>query len=93
MRYRRGIHRPAIRLGFTLIEMVLSLAIVSTLVTLAAPKAQEIIDKARVAKAITDIGAMQIDLTAYEGSHGAPPENQAGHGRRGGWVTVGLPKP
>ncbi len=71
------------QLGWTLIELLLSLTIMGTLMMLVTPKVQETVDKARVAKAIGDIQALQTDIIGYEASYGAPPETLAEIGRAG----------
>lgn len=63
--------RPAGRReGFTLLEMVTSVTIVTLLATIALPRLHEQIDRARVGKAIGDIRAIQADIEGYAASHG-----------------------
>lgn len=52
--------------GFTLIELLLVCAIIGVLASLSAPKLQRSIELARVAKAIGDIGAFQIELSSLD---------------------------
>ena len=49
-------------LGFTIIELILALCIFGTLVAIVIPSYQHVVEKAKVAKAIGDISAIQIDL-------------------------------
>ena len=52
--------------GVTLIEMLMALVIVAVLVAIAMPMIQDVLEKARVARAIGDVRAVQTDLQTYE---------------------------
>ena len=54
------------RRGFTLIEMMAVTAIIAALTTLAIPKIQDAIERAKVARAIGDIRAIQSDLDGQD---------------------------
>ena len=54
-----------LRRGFTLIEMLLVMAIIATISALAVPALQQAVENARVAKAIGDIESMQIELLTW----------------------------
>lgn len=56
--------------GFTLIEMVASVTIVSILAAVALPRVNDQIEKGRVAKAIGDIRAIQAEVEGYSAAHG-----------------------
>jgi general secretion pathway protein G len=58
--------RPTTAAAFTLIELLLVVAIVGVLASLAVPKLQKSVDLARVAKAIGDIEAMQAELASLD---------------------------
>lgn len=61
--------RPSTKIsrpGFTLIEIILVCAILSVLASLAFPRLEKIIEKARVAKAIGDVWAIQAELATLE---------------------------
>lgn len=58
------------RSGFTLIEMVTSVTIIALLATIAVPRVTEQIDRARVAKAIGDIRALQADIDGHAAGRG-----------------------
>ena len=77
IRYRRRTKRY---LGFTIVELLLALAIIGIVVALALPKVQEALDRAKVARAIGDIRAMQVELVGHE-THGTLPEFLSGIGR------------
>jgi len=67
--------------GFTLIEVLSVLAIMGLLAGFAMPKLHQVTTRAKIAKAIGDIRAIQIDLMAME-SEGTPlPNNLAAIGR------------
>jgi len=77
VRRRGGI----LAIGFTMIEMLIGMAIIGTLLAIALPMLQTALDKARVARAIGDIGALQIDVAAYEAGGNGLPEELADIGR------------
>jgi general secretion pathway protein G len=52
--------------GFTIIEMLAVTAIIGALSTLAIPKVQDALEKARIARAIGDIRALQSDLDGQD---------------------------
>ena len=69
------------RLGFTLVEMVITLLILSTLMAIAVPSYTRALDNARVARAIEDIRTIEKDIITYEVSAGEPPPTLADVGR------------
>jgi general secretion pathway protein G len=68
-------------IGFTMIEMLIALAIVGTLLAIALPVIQNALDQARIARAIGDIGAIQTDIAGYEAGGNGLPESLADIGR------------
>ena len=52
--------------GVTLIEMMMVMVIIAVLVMIALPMGQGVLHKARVARAIGDVRAVQTDLQTYE---------------------------
>jgi general secretion pathway protein G len=66
------VDRRAVRLfrrsrrGWTLVELALVMAIIGTLAALAVPTYHHYLERAKVAKAIGDIEAIQADLAGFE---------------------------
>ena len=52
--------------GFTIIELLAVVAIIGALATIAIPRIQESVEKARIARAIGDIRAIQTDLDGQD---------------------------
>lgn len=61
-----GRYRRRSAAGFTIIEMLAVTAIIGALSTLAIPKVQDALEKARIARAIGDIRALQADLDGQD---------------------------
>lgn len=80
LRANQHLHRT---LGWTLIELLLVLAIVGTLASLAIIKMQDAINHARVAKAIGDIETIQAELTGFESDDDTLPVTLDGIDRAG----------
>ncbi len=59
-------HRPVAGLGYTLIELMLVVAIIATLSAIAVPSFNAYMNSTRRARAIIDIQTLQKELTAYE---------------------------
>lgn len=68
--------------GFTLVELLLVLAIGGILVALGIPMVERYVDKARVVETVMHVGEMSKDIRAYEKKNGALPASLAdvGHG-------------
>lgn len=71
------------QLGWTLVEMILVLMIFGTLLAIAQPSLRDWIDQAKVARAISDIEALQADFAGWEYLDGELPETLAEIGRGG----------
>ncbi len=85
---RAGLRSYAVRrrgsilaIGFTMIEMMIVMAIIGTLLAIALPMFQGALDKAHVARAIGDIGALQTDIAAFEAGGKGLPETLDDIGR------------
>jgi general secretion pathway protein G len=80
---RAGIRRRNTKLsiGFTLIEIIVTLAILGILAGVAIPFYVGYIDQARNETAISDISAISLALTSYYADNGKYPDSlaQAGH--------------
>ena len=68
-------------IGFTMIEIVIVMAIVGTLLAIALPMLQGALDKARITRAMGDIGALQTDIASFEAGGTGLPEALADIGR------------
>ncbi len=85
-RTRRGHGRPASFLagsakGFTLIEMVFVTTVLGLLGALVVPKAQAFVDRAKVARAIGDISAIQTEIDGFAAGVDSLPTSLAEIGR------------
>lgn len=64
-------------LGFTLIELMVSISIIGILIAIAIPFFISYREKARVAVAISDLKAMELVISNYAAEQGAFPESLA----------------
>lgn len=69
--------------GWTLVELLLVLAIISTLATLGIPALERTLNLARIARAIGDIEALQIDIASFRAGADTLPTSLANIGRAG----------
>jgi general secretion pathway protein G len=67
--------------GFTLIELMVVIAIIGTMSAIAIPAYQGYIEKARIAKAIAEIDIMQGEIVAYQTDKGELPDTLNDIGR------------
>lgn len=67
--------------GFSLIELMLAISIVGVLAALAIPNYLDFIEKARVARAISELHALTKDIKGFALSSGAYPNSLADIGR------------
>jgi general secretion pathway protein G len=66
--------RLARQRGFTVVELVIICAIVMTIFAIAIPSLMAAVDQARIARAISDIKAIEDDITAYQTIYGQLPD-------------------
>lgn len=64
-------------LGFTLIEILIVIAIIGALVSLAIPKYADYRERVRVNQAVTEIGAMSVIISQYILENRSPPDTLA----------------
>lgn len=70
--------------AFTLVELLIAISILAVLAALAVPQFRATVDKARVARAIGDLRALEADILAYAADNGGDlPESLADVGRGG----------
>ncbi len=74
-------HHPVARIGVTLIEMLIVIAIIGTILAIAMPMLQDVVNQARIARAIGDITTLQTDIAAYEAGGKGLPASLATIGR------------
>jgi general secretion pathway protein G len=60
--------------GLTLVEVLIVLAIIAVLASIALPKYQDYRERVRVAQAVSDIAAMNVKLRAYISDNDVPPD-------------------
>jgi general secretion pathway protein G len=63
--------------GFTVVELLVAVAILLTIAALAVPNLMAAANRAKIAKAVADIHSIGIDIQAYELSHGVFPNTLA----------------
>ncbi|MFQ5992830.1 MAG: type II secretion system protein [Nitrospiraceae bacterium] len=73
--------RKECRRGFTLIELVIVLAMLGTLAGIGLPTYANYLEKAKIARAMADVGAISTDLRLYMLSSGELPDSLAQVGR------------
>ncbi len=78
------------RRGFTVVELMLVVAIVAVLAAIAVPTYQNHVERARVMQAVVDIGAISADVARYALDNRANPASLADvrrDGMRDPWGT------
>jgi len=75
----RGHSRQRVR-GFTLVELLLAVAILGTLSAIAVPTYNNYIDNARNSSAIADIRGIEVEIMKFQAERGRPPNNFADAG-------------
>ena len=67
--------------GWTLVELMIVLAIIATLAAIALPLYVNVHERARVARAIAEIRILDSEIAAFEGVNGRLPTSLAEIGR------------
>jgi general secretion pathway protein G len=67
--------------GFTLLELLISMAIIVTLAAMAVPSLFAAVDLARIARAVGDIRTMEAEIVEYQMTSGQLPDSLADIGR------------
>ncbi|MFH1674980.1 MAG: prepilin-type N-terminal cleavage/methylation domain-containing protein [Pseudomonadota bacterium] len=84
--FPRGVY-PILRkgsfLGFTLVELLISIAIIGTLAGITGPLAVTYIDRAHITRGIEEIRLLEKEITVYQLEHGTPPPDLNAIGRGG----------
>ena len=75
--YTEGRPGHILAIGFTMIEMLIVMAIIGTLLAIALPMLRSALDTARVTRAIGDISALQTDIASFEAAGSGLPETLA----------------
>ncbi|WP_279237357.1 pilin [Dyella sedimenti] len=73
-----GTASPSSQRGFTLIELMITVAIVGILATLAIPAYQDYVIRAQLTEALSLLQGLKTDVSEYYGAHGSFPPNTAG---------------
>ena len=76
-RVHQGGSRASQQHGFTMVELLITMAVILTLSALAIPKLMSAINQAKVAKAVGDIRAIGVDVTGYAVQNGQYPNTLA----------------
>ena len=74
-------HRLNSSRAFTLVELLITLAIIMTISAMAVPRFSAALDAARVARAVGDIRTLQNEIALFEALNGRLPANLAELGR------------
>lgn len=77
--------------GMSLIELMLALAILAVLMTIALPKYADYRERVRVAQAVIEIGELQSAIDHYVDDNRVPPDSLAQIGRAGKLDPWGQP--
>ena len=67
--------RKGLFFGFTLIELIVVIAIMGTLSSIGVPAYRSYIEKARITKAIMDMRTLEKEIFAYKEANGSLPES------------------
>ena len=74
-KYRSPRNRRKQSHGFTLVELLIVVAILLTISAIAIPNLMAAIDQARIARAVGDIHAIEDDVASYQAIYGVLPDD------------------
>ena len=77
----RSARRLASARGISLVEVAIVMAIIATLATISVPFYVDVTERAKVAKAIADIKALEAEITQFEFANARLPSNLGEIGR------------
>ena len=77
--------------GFTLVELIVAIGVIVIAASIALPSYSSYQDRARIAQAITDIGALNVKARHYMIDNRVPPPNLAAIGGAGKLDPWGKP--
>jgi len=77
--------------GFTLVELMVAIGVIVVAASIAVPSYSSYQDRARIAQAITDIGALNINARHYMIDNRVPPPSLAAIGAAGKLDPWGMP--
>lgn len=79
--------------GFTLIELMIVVAIVGILAAIALPAYQDYIARAKMTEPLAKLDELKLSVAEYVASNNATPDNasSAGIGSAGGWTAISGP--
>ena len=80
--FRRASTRRQGNNGFTLVELLIAMAVILTLAALAVPNLMAALDQARIARAVGDIDTLEDEIALYQTINGRLPDDlsQIGYG-------------
>ena len=70
------------RRGFTLVELIIAIATLATIVSIALPSMMKFLNEAKISKAITDIKFMEKEIIMYSLGYGDWPDSLADMGKQ-----------
>jgi type IV pilus assembly protein PilA len=82
--------RASSQKGFTLIELMIVVAIIGILAAVAIPQYQDYVTRAKLSNAATFVNPIKTAIAQYSQENGALPNFAAANGAAAGWTSLGL---